>query len=467
MRTLTTLTLALTVIAAAKQPAPKPVVPVPQHFRNQPADAVTAPPRQQWWKAFGDPLLDELIDRAERANLDLRRAASRYAEALAARGSTKAALLPSVDNTTNINQLRGGFNQGVARITPGGSGSFVSPFETSILSTGFTARWEADVFGGLRKSLRASNAEAQSAAEAVDDARVLVRAEVARNYIELRGTEDQVAVVKAQLESERELLELIRVRADAGLATDLEAERQSAQVAVTEALLPDLETQRLAAIHRIGVLLGEDPGALRDRLEAPASARLGTPGVPAAIPGQLLKRRPAIRRAQADIAAAFARAGAARADYYPKFVISGLSGRQSTNVEGLTLGAGNFFSVGPGISLPVLNFGRIRSNVAAKDAQLEQALRSYESEVLAAFEETENAYVARHQSEQKQQALEAAQAASRRSVKLAEELYTRGLSDFLSVLDARRQQLQIERELAASRTAVLRNTVALHKALGE
>jgi outer membrane protein, multidrug efflux system len=455
------------VAADAKQPAPKPVVAIPETFRNQPADA--APARTEaWWKAFGDPVLDELMDRVDKGNLDLRKAASRLAEAQAYRGSAKAALLPSIDSNSSVNRIRGGFSQGVTRI-PGrhsGGGTFVSPFETSILSTGLNLRWEADVFGGLRKQLRASKADAEAAAEAAHDARVIVRSELARNYVEMRGLEQQAAVVRAELASEKDLLDLIRVRADAGLATDLEVERQSAQVATTEAVLPELESQRLAAVHRIGVLLGEDPGALRDRLES-SGITLRVPGVPAAIPSELLKRRPDVRKAYAEVAAAFARSGAARTEWYPKFVITGLSGRQSTDVGGLTLGAGNFFGAGPGISLPIFSGGRIRSKIAAQDAILEQTLRTCEAEILAAFEETENAYVARKTSEEKQRSLEAAQTATRRSVEIAQELYTRGLGDFLTVLDAQRQQLQIERELVSTHTAVLRNTIALFRALAQ
>jgi outer membrane protein TolC len=165
--------------------------------------------------------------------------------------------------------------------------------------------------------------------------------------------------------------------------------------------------------------------------------------------------------------AAYARAGAARADLYPKFVITGLSGRQATDFSGLTVGAGNFFSVGPGISLPIFNVGRIRSNIAAQDARLEQAVRYYEQEVLAAFEETENAFIAWDRAEQRQRELQAGLAAARRSVDLAQELYVNGLADFLAVLDAQRQQFQIDREVADSKASVLLGTVRLYKALGD
>jgi NodT family efflux transporter outer membrane factor (OMF) lipoprotein len=408
-----------------------------------------------------------LIDRAERANLDIRKAASRLAEAEASRRGSRSALLPDISSSVSANELRGGFNQGVIRAPgPGaGTGSLISPFETSVLSAGFNMRWEIDVFGALRKSLNAAGADAVAAAENLRDVHAIVRAEVARNYVELRAAEDQAAIVRATEAAEKDLLDLIRVRADAGLASDLDVERQVTQLASVRSALPDLDAQRLQAAHRLGVLLGQTPAALIEELEQP-NPGLQVPEPPRALPGEVLKRRPDVRRAEAQIAAAFARAGAARRERYPKFVITGLTGRQSTDVSGLTLGAGNFFSFGPGISLPIFNFGRIRSQIAARDAQLEQALRTYEQDVLAAFEEAENAFVLRDRAEQRRRDLEIGVAAAKRSVELARELYVRGLSDFLTVLDAQRQQFAMERELAASDAAVLRSTVALYKALG-
>jgi NodT family efflux transporter outer membrane factor (OMF) lipoprotein len=298
------------------------------------------------------------------------------------------------------------------------------------------------------------------------DVQIVVRAELARNYIELRGFEEQAAIVQSDIEAERETLELVRVRADAGLASQLDVERQATQLATVQAILPDLRAERLRAAHRIAVLLGEEPGALLAELDRNAP-HLAEPEIPAAVPSEVLKRRPDVRRAESQIAAAYARAGAARAELFPKFVITGLSGRQATDLSGITLGAGNFFSVGPGISLPIFNAGRIRMNIAANDARLEQAVHAYEAEILAAFEETENAFVSRDSAQTKMRDLENGFEAAVRSVDLAQELYLRGLSDFLSVLDAQRQRFQIERELAASRTDVLRSTVALYKALGE
>jgi NodT family efflux transporter outer membrane factor (OMF) lipoprotein len=407
----------------------------------------------QWWRGFGDPLLDRLMERAGRANLDVRKAESRLAEARAAGKGSRSALLPEVGNSTAVSKVRGGLSQGLP------------PFETSIVSSGFNLRWEADVFGGLRKTRDAATGEARAAEENVRDVQVIMRAETARNYVELRAAEEQMGIVKATIASEADLLDLIRSRAEAGLASELDVERQAAQLALVRAALPDLDAQRLQAIHRIGVLLGEPPTALVDELEK-AHGELRVPAMPGALPGEVLRQRPDVRRAEAQIAAAYARVGAARADLYPKFVITGLSGRASSDFQGLTVGAGNFFSIGPGISLPILNFGRIRSQIKVREAQVEQAERSYEQDLLAAFEEAENALIARDRAEQRRRELETGLTAAKRSVEMSRELYVRGLGDFLTVLDAQREQFSIERDFAASQAAVLRSTVALYKALG-
>jgi outer membrane protein, multidrug efflux system len=461
--------IAVVPLLAGRRSVPKPNVTVPDAFEHQPAGAEPSA-TEQWWKGFGDPLLEELLERVTRTSLDVRQAGARLAEAGALRGSARSALLPNFDATGSAARLRGGFNEGVVKVpnTPGASGgSFVTPFDSTLLSTGFNMRWEADILGGLRKSLDASAAEQRSAAEDVRYVQVLVRAELARNYIEMRATQEQTAIVEANVAAEQDLLNLVRSRADAGLASQLDVDRQMVELASARAVLPDLDTQWLRAAHRIAVLLGDYPASLLDRLRPAASTKLAVPPVPHEVPSEVLRRRADIRRADARIAAAYARAGAARADLYPKLVITGLSGRQATELSGITIGAGNFFSVGPGISLPILNFGRIRSNIAAQDARLEQAVRSYEQEVLAAFEETENAFVVRDRAELRLEALHAGLEAAQRSVALARELYVRGLSDFLTVLDAERQQFRIEREFSACQGSVLLGTVALYKALGE
>ena len=420
-----------------------------------------------WWNALGDPELSALIDRAVKANLDLKVAASRVLEARAARRVSRADLLPSVTSSDNIQRIRGGLTQGLfnTNAAPGKS-SLLTPFETSVYQFGFDASWEIDFFGGKRRALEAATADLAAIEEARRDTLVSLLAEVARNYSELRGYQRRIDITSRNIELQRDSLHLTQVRAEAGLGTDLDVERQSSQVEASRALIPALSTAQIQAIHRLGVLLGEEPGALLEELTQSKPLPTAPPNVPVGLPGDLLKRRPDIREADDRVAAETARVGVARADLFPKILLTGAAGRQGTEPSALTLGAGNFFSIGPAITLPIFTAGKIRGNIEAQKQRLDQALTEYQAIVLRSLEETENALVAYGHEKDRREKLAASVEASQQATLLANELYTRGLSDFLSVLDAQTRQLAAEDDLAQSDTAVITDLVALYKALG-
>ena len=406
-----------------------------------------------WWKQLHDPELDSLIERAIRSNLDLRIAAARVAQARALEKAQRSSLFPTLSLAGAFDRLR---NRVPAAPT----------YETNLLQSGLDASWEADIFGANRKATSASAADARSAEEARRDTMVTVTGEVARAYAELRGIDRRLAITRATIQTQSDTLHLTQVRAQAGLATELDVAQQATQLSTTEAAEPALEAARVQTQQRLAVLLGQQPQSLIDELKAPGELPAVPPVIAAGLPSDLLSRRPDVRRAQSDIAAAAARLGAAKSDLFPKFTIAGLSGRQATGFSGLTLGAGNFFAIGPAVSLPIFTGGRIRANIAAGDARLQEARTRYESAMLTALEEVENALVAYAREEERRDKLAAAADASRTAVELARELYSRGLSDFLSVLDAQRAQYAAEDSLAQSQTAIVTNVVALYKALG-
>jgi len=420
-----------------------------------------------WWKQFHDPELDSLIDRAVRNNIELRVAAARVAEARALERVQRASFFPSLNLGAAFDHIRGGFAQGNVHVdTSRGGPSLISPFETNNLQAGISASWEADVFGANRKAVSASAADTRSAEEARRDSLVIVTGEVARAYAELRGIDRRLDITRATIQTQSDTLHLTQVRAEAGLATELEVAQQTTQLSATQAVEPSLEAARVQTMQRLAVLLGQQPDALLEELRAPADLPAPPSVIAAGLPSDLLSRRPDVRRAQAEVAAAAARKGAARADLFPKFTITGFTGRQATSVGSITLGAGNFFSIGPAVELPLFTGGRIRANIAANDARLQEAQARYEGVMLTALEEVENALAAYAREQERREKLSAAADASRTAVELARELYTRGLSDFLSVLDAQRAQFAAEDALAVSRTAVVTDAVALYKALG-
>ena len=454
---------------AAGPKSPTAQLKTPARFGEQAASNGTSMDAavDKWWETFHDPDLSALIEQAVRGNLDLELAQERVLETSAQRRITRAELLPSIDNTDSFQRIRGGFENGNVHAgnTPGG-GIFVQPFESNLFQLGFDASWEIDLFGGARHRLQAATAEVQSSEESKRDVLLSVLAEVSRAYMELRGTQSQLEIAQKNLALQRDSLHLTEVRAQAGLATQFDVERQRQQVASTEALLPGFEAGIAASIHQLSVLLGQPPATLQQRLVKAAPLPANPPVVPVGLPADLLTRRPDLRRARMDLIAAAARVGAAKADLFPKITLTGVVGRQSTDLSSFTLGAGNFFSVGPGITVPIFEAGRIRANIAARKQQLAEAQTQYGSTLLQALRETEDALSNYGREQERREKLIAAVDASSQAERMAQELYTRGLADFLSVLDAERQELANEDALAQSQTAIRTDLVALYKSLG-
>jgi NodT family efflux transporter outer membrane factor (OMF) lipoprotein len=273
-------------------------------------------------------------------------------------------------------------------------------------------------------------------------------------------------IAQKNIQSQNDTVALTQSRATAGLATELDVTRAIAQLETTSAVVPSLQAAVASSIHRIGVLLGEEPGALQNQLEASAPVPVVPPDVPVGLPSDLLKRRADVRRADVEIAAAAARIKVAKADYFPRFTLLGSAGRQATQLHELSLSLGNFFSVGPSITLPMFTGGRIRSNVYLQKARWTQAQVVYRSVVLTALEETEDALTNYASEQQRRDHLQAAVSRNQTAVQLSRERYRSGLADFLTVLDAERQLYSSEDSLAQSQIAVTTRLIALYKALG-
>lgn len=451
----------------------RPQVSVPNQWTVAPARGTSTKPsqRDEWWSSFQDLELDSLIERAVGRNLDLKLALERVQEARAARGIVRSGYFPSIDSNVSATRLRGGINQGVIRAVPSSSdpnarANLISPFETNSFQGNLSAFWELDVFGGIRRGVEAATADVTAAEENRRDVLVILLGDVGRVYAQLRGLQRRLEIVNKNINTQQETLDLTTARAKAGLATELDVSRAAAQLESTKAAVPTLLSGIDVSIHRLGVLLGEEPGALRSELEKTSPIPAGGPDVEVGLPSDLLKRRPDIRRAEAQLAAATARIGEAKADLFPRFVLTGTAGRQATQLHDLTLGLGNFFAVGPGISLPLFTGGRIRSNIAVQTSRQRGALISYQSVILKALEEVQNTLVNYSQEQERRDRLNQAVQQSQLAIDLATEQYRAGLVDFLSVLDAQRELYANEDQFVQSQTIVTTNLVALYRALG-
>lgn len=410
-----------------------------------------------WWAVFRDPILSSLVERAATANLDLKLAEARIRQARAARAVAAGGLGPTLDAS-------GDYRRGHSSITT--SGGQTESITEDRYQTGFDAAWEIDLFGGRRRSLEAAEADLQAAVESRRDVLVSLMAEVARNYIQLRAYQQQIIITRKNLEVQQHSGRLTRERFAGGFVSGLDVAAAEVQTATTAAQIPLLESAARQTIHNLGILVGEAPATLNAKL-SPAGAIPGAPpDVPAGVPSDLLRRRPDIRLAEARIHGATARIGVATAELFPKFTIAGSIGYQSDDLGALFDGVNQFWSFGPSALWRLFESGRLRAGIDVQNALQEQEIIAYRQTVLSALQEVENALVASAKEQTHRDALVLATDASRRSVTLAETLYTEGLTDFINVLQAQQALLNTENALVQSTAEVSTNLVALYKALG-
>ncbi len=442
-----------------------PQIPIPQTYHQAIENPTNPPPAtlSQWWRLFNDPELDGLIGQAADANHDVRLAKARVREARALRGVAASALFPSLDASGSYSRSR------LSQNTPDGllARAAGQPSEANLFDAGLDMNWELDIFGGNRRGIEAAQADLSAAMESSRQTLITVLAEAGLDYLDLRGLQKQLAVARDNLRLQEQTLDLTRDRFKAGLASELDSARAEAQAANTRSQIPLLEQDIQGDIHRLSVLIGKSPDELQSQLAAPAPIPPATPGVPVGLPSDLLRRRPDIRQAESEVAAATARIGVATADLFPRFFLTGAAGLQSVNASDFfDGGSSRFWSLGPSLRWPVFTGGRIRQNIKVQNARQEQALIRYEQTVLTSLEEVENALVAFGKEQEHHRALVESEAANRRAVELADERYRSGLVDFLNVLETQRTLLAVQDDLARSERTIGQNLVRLYKALG-
>ena len=463
------------------------------------------PPVIAWWTTFHDPVLDTLIVRAVDANLDLRTAESHVREARAQRESVGSGLFPTVDVNGSYQHVRpsengiasafgGGGPSGTSSSGPnssgstggssgggvnvGGSGSHApgaggssaipgaSLGELDLYQLGFDSSWELDFFGRVRRSVEGADASVQAAVEARRDVLLTLLGEVARNYAELRTGQQRLQIARQNLAAQRQTLKLVDELVSQGLTTQFDLSRARAEVATTEAQLPPLQVQVSQSIHRISVLLAQRPTALAEEL----SVTRATPGVPdevpIGLPSDLLRRRPDIRRAERQLAAATAGEGVATADLFPRFSLVGSLGLQSIEPGNFFDFASRYFSIGPSISYPLFDAGKTRTRLHVAQAQREQATYAFQQTVLVALRDVEDALIAFQKEQTRTRSLQAAVDANQQSLRIAQDLYRQGLQDFLAVLDAQRSLFAADDALAQSKGLQATSLIALYKSLG-
>jgi multidrug efflux system outer membrane protein len=440
---------------------------------GSPTRLTTSPPVELvgWWKTFSDPILTSLVGRAIESNLDLRQAEARIRQARAGRGVAASGLWPEIDTTGTYSRSHSpapsSRSQGTA--PPSGTntgGTSSTSSSTDLFQVGLDAAWELDIFGGVRRNIEASTADMQAAVEDRRDVLVTLAAEVGTNYVNLRGSQQQIDIARKNLQAQRHTAEITRKRFQAGFVSALDVASAQAQVATTESQIPALESAAQSAIYSLSVLLGREPAALLPELTAETPIPPTPPEIPVGLPSDLIRRRPDVRRAEAQIHAATARIGVATADLFPKFSLTGSFGYSSTDLNTLMNWSSRAWSFGPSINWPIFAGGRIWWNIEVQDALQEQALITYEKTILIALQDVETALVAYAKELERHKSLSEAVENNRKAVDLAMKRYIAGKTDFLSVLIFQNTLFQSEDALVQSTRTLTTDLIALYKALG-
>lgn len=419
---------------------------------NEPTDL------REWWKTLNDPMLNALVERGIAGSPDLRLALARVQEARAQRGVSESLAYPTLDAAGGYTRSRGSQNAFGRNGAPGQ----VSNFFDARLDAG----WEIDVFGGVRRGVEAADAQLESSEWSRRDVLVTLTSEIARSYVEYRGFQRRLEVLDEAVRVQSETQEVAKARLEAGIVPELDYAQATAVLEARRSQVPVVTTALKQSLHRLGVLLGEMPTSLQEELAAKGAIPMTPPRVPVGLATDLLQRRPDIRRAERDLAAATARIGVVTADLYPKFTLSGTIGLQSDTFNTWGSLASHTWSVGPGVRWNAFDANRIRENIAAADARSRQSLAMYDKTILSAFEEVENRLVAFAQEQSRWNSLKQAVAANQRAVDLSIDLNRAGIRDFLNVLDSQRALYDNEDQLVQSEVSVTTGLIALYKSLG-
>ncbi|MBS0191653.1 MAG: efflux transporter outer membrane subunit [Phycisphaerales bacterium] len=411
-----------------------------------------------WWKRFEDPTLDSLVARALTGNLDLKLAQARVKEARAARGIIVADWFPAVSAGAAYSRSRSSNNIGFVGPNPPGG--------IDLYSAGFDASWELDFWGKTARGVEAADATIQQTVENRRDVMVSLLAEVASNYIVLRGQQERLDVTEHAVKAQEDSLRLTESRFRAGLVGELDVAQAKAQLENRIAQIFPINTEIERAINRIGVLLGKPPRAFASELGPRGRLPAAPSVVNVGMPSELLKRRPDIRAAERSLASQTARIGVATADLYPSFSIGAAFGLQSNQFGSWWNMSSRYWNIVPGFNWPVLDWGKIKSNIQVQDARTEQAMIIYEQTVLRSFEDVESSLLQMVSEQQRLGSLNRAVTASSRAVSLAEDLYQTGNVDFRTVLDNQIVLYNAQDQAVTSHALTLTSMVSLYKALG-
>jgi NodT family efflux transporter outer membrane factor (OMF) lipoprotein len=424
----------------------------------------------RWWQAFGDAQMSALVDQALRQNLDIEMATARIREARAQERVAGAGASPQVAADASVTRQR--ISENAIPVPPGsgaagGQGFALPGEEFTTWRAGFDASWELDLFGRNRRERQAAAARIGAAVWNRRDVEVSIAAEVANAYLGLRTVQAQIANAETELARQQRFEQLVQAQAKGGLVTGQELEQRRSERSAAAAAIPALQAEAKAEIHALGVLTGSTPEALANQLAAPQAGPAPIlPSVPPGLPSDLLRRRPDIRAAERELAAATADIGVAVADLYPRISLTAAPAMISTALGSLLEWGSRGFSAGAALDWPIFDGGARRANIEVRNARQEQAMIAYRKAVLSGLQDVEDSLSRLAGDRQKLAELEQAHATAGRAEEIARNRYRGGLVTLADVLLAQQRRLSLEEQMIETRGAAARDTVALVKALG-
>ena len=448
-----------------------------------PSKAVESELSPEWWTLFNDPTLDSLEQQLTDANLDVAAASARLRQSRAEQRIAGAAEYPTLNGDASYNRERGSPNGilsllGVPPLqsqqsAAGNTGLGVAPLPGSkgsppynLYQFGFDASWEIDIWGGARRGVEAATALSDASYEDRNAVLLSARAELARDYVQLRDTQALLQIAKQNLEIARNATTLTEKRVHEGVVTNLDVDNASALAESIESLIPTLESRSETTINAIGLLLAKEPHALEQMLAEPRAVPALPEQVPIGLPSELVQRRPDIRKAEAQLHAATASIGMAKADFYPRISLNGSAGFQSLQLSNLATWASGQYVLGPSISLPIFEGGRLTGTLHLREAQQQEAAILYKRTVLDAWREVDDALVVYDAEQRRRDRLKKVVSLNQNALSIAEKRYKAGAVDFLNVLNVQKQLLDAQSNLEQSKADAAANLITLCKVLG-
>jgi NodT family efflux transporter outer membrane factor (OMF) lipoprotein len=417
---------------------------------------------QTWWKTFRDPQLSSLVERLVAQNLDLKTAAERVVQSVAQRQVAVSQGLPHIEGQSANSYNRQSPNGTLSLLTPAPG----APLEYGLFRDGVTSSWQLDLFGRVRRAVEAADAETLAAVEKRHGVALAAVVELALGYMQLRGTQNRLGIAKRNLRLSEQNVDLVNTRFGNGVATALDLAQARAQQATIAATLPPLRTREAELINAVGLLLGAAPRALESELRRPSTIPRVPRRVPVGLPGTLVRRRPDVREAEARLHEATAQTGVAVANFYPDVTLNGAASVDSLRLSNLFSPASAAFSMGPDVSIPIFEGGRLRSTLALRESQQREAAVAFQKTVLRAWQEVDNALTAYAEAQHRRADVARAAAQNQAALQAARQRYSEGALEFLNVNSTLGQLLQSENDLEDSDTQIATDLINLYRALG-